>query len=77
MQDSPSSRTCPSLSNNDLGSVPAHTRENDGHPPRDAATPPHPLPPAQPPPASVLSPTLTIYQQRPHCYQPQTQHYGF
>jgi len=38
---------------------------------------PHPLPPAQPPPASVPSPTLTFYQQRPHCYQPQTQHYGF
>ncbi|KAH3751621.1 hypothetical protein DPMN_186189 [Dreissena polymorpha] len=38
---------------------------------------PHPLHPAQPPPASVPSPTLTFYQQRPHCYQPQTQHYGF
>ncbi|KAH3788577.1 hypothetical protein DPMN_166722 [Dreissena polymorpha] len=38
---------------------------------------PHPLPPAQPPPASVPSPTLTFYQQRPNCYQPQTQHNGF
>ncbi|KAH3741732.1 hypothetical protein DPMN_048457 [Dreissena polymorpha] len=38
---------------------------------------PHPLPPVQPPPASVPSPTLTFYQQRPHCYQPQTQQYCF
>ncbi|KAH3849276.1 hypothetical protein DPMN_091672 [Dreissena polymorpha] len=34
---------------------------------------PHPIPPAQPPPASVPLPTLTFFQQRPHCYQPQTQ----
>ncbi|KAH3869036.1 hypothetical protein DPMN_032192 [Dreissena polymorpha] len=38
---------------------------------------PHPLPPAQPPPTSVPSPTLIFYQLRPHCYQPQTQHNGF
>ncbi|XP_054644377.1 cilia- and flagella-associated protein 251-like isoform X2 [Dunckerocampus dactyliophorus] len=37
---------------------------------------PHPLPPAPPRPASVLSPTLAFYQQ-PHYFQPQPQHHGF